>query len=229
MIAAAGAATSSLKLSFGANAQTKSQTVVPQMLTFPTLGVPSDVTNGFADYELMPNEHVRLEAGAKTDRFTDANGEYNSATAPVAWFDPPEGDFVFGASVSVNLQSTFDAAGLMLRCGDSWWVKFVHELIPSAEPTIVSVVSNPVSDDVNGPPVDDDTIRLRAMRKGKAFALHWAYSEGPWNLARYAPLPASAVLQVGLTVQSPTGEGCEAEFSHFFLDSNVPQDIRSGE
>ena len=46
---------------------------------------------------------------------------------------------------------------------------------------------------------------------------------------RYARAPASPALQVGLSVQSPLGPGCEARFSSLFLEPGAPVDIRSGD
>ncbi|MDJ0788412.1 MAG: DUF1349 domain-containing protein [Myxococcota bacterium] len=185
-------------------------------------------SNDFVAAEDEGDGAIRLAAGSQTNWFTNPDGTDRSASAPVLWFEPPKTDFVFGATVRVDLAATFDAAGLAMRCGADWWAKLVYELTPMGAPTIVSVVSSPVSDDANGPEPSGDSVDLRVMRKGGTVAMHWRASAGPWHLVRYSALPSEEPVEVGLTVQSPTGEGLAASFRDGFMEAWVPEDIRSG-
>ncbi|MDJ0866178.1 MAG: DUF1349 domain-containing protein [Myxococcota bacterium] len=193
-----------------------------------SIGQAIDRSNDFTQVEEVESVGFRLAAGPCTDWFTDPNGAYRTASAPILWFEGPKGDFVFGATVHVRLVSSFDAAGIVMRCGTDWWAKLAYELSPRGAPTIVSVVSSPVSDDANGPEPAADSVQLRLMKKTDAVAMHWRVSAEPWSLSRYAALPSSAPVEVGLTVQSPTGEGIGALFSGCFMEESVPEDIRSG-
>ena len=192
------------------------------------LGDSSGTSNRFVQMSASDGV-LRLAAGESTDWFEDPSGEYHAASSPVLWFRTDLPSFAFGATVAVNLKETFDAAGLTIRSGDDWWGKLAFERSPAGRPTIVTVVSNPVSDDANGPETGDGPVALRIVRKASTVSMHWRQAGGPWQLARYCRLPAAASIEVGLTVQSPTGPGLEATFSSCFLNPSVPADIRSGD
>nr|WP_257785881.1 DUF1349 domain-containing protein [Hyphomonas sp. Mor2] len=198
------------------------------MFELPNIGAAVDFSNAFTRCQFGQDGVLRISSGEKTDRFFDPAGDEYVDTSPVVWFDCPRGDFAFGADVEVDLESTFDAAGLMMRSGNDWWAKCVHELSPQLEPMVVTIIASPKADDANGPIVSG-RIRLRALRKGSTVAFHWATGSSRWNLVRYSKVPIESDLQVGFTVQSPTGPGCEAVLSQFFMVEEVPDDLRSGE
>ncbi|MEM1434101.1 MAG: DUF1349 domain-containing protein [Pseudomonadota bacterium] len=202
-------------------------TVAP--LAVDGIGVSCASSNAFLQQEATGDGRVRLVAAGDTDWFIDPDGRYARASAPVAWFSAPTGDFAFGATVEANLATTFDAAGLMVRDREDWWAKLAYERSPAGSPTIVSVISAPVSDDANGPEVFGGRVQLRVVRTGAAIAMHWRSEGTRWHLVRYASMPERSPIEVGLLVQSPQGQGCDACFSSGFLSQAVPQDIRSGE
>ncbi|MBO6506846.1 MAG: DUF1349 domain-containing protein [Kordiimonadaceae bacterium] len=168
-------------------------------------------------------------AGEGTDWFEDPNKEYSERSAPVIWYSTTLSDFSCVGVFETKLKNVFDATGIMIRIGDSWWGKLAYELSPRRKPTIVSVISNPLSDDANGPEADGDTVHLRVIKKGATVSMHWRTDVDLWNLVRYCQIPSSESIEIGFFVQSPQGEGLEARVSSCFLSSSVPEDIRSGE
>jgi regulation of enolase protein 1 (concanavalin A-like superfamily) len=197
-------------------------------MLLPKIGRAVAFSNEFKCCQISEDGILSISSGAGTDRFFDPAGDEYVNTSPVVWFDCPKGDFAFGAEVEVELNSTFDAAGLMMRSGADWWAKCVHELSPQGDPMVVTIIASPKADDANGAIVPG-RIRLRGLRKGSTIAFHWSVGNSRWNLVRYAQAPRRTDLQIGFTVQSPTGPGCEAKLSDFFMSEFVPDDLRSGE
>lgn len=197
-------------------------------MRLPNIGTAVAFSNEFKSCQISQEGILSISAGAATDWFFDPAGDEYTNTSPVAWFDCPNSDFAFGAEVEADLRSTFDAAGLMMRSGDDWWAKCVHELSPQGDPMVVTIIASPKADDANGA-IIPGRIRLRGLRNGPTIAFHWSAGNSRWNLVRYAKAPRGSDLQLGFTVQSPTGPGCEAKMSAFFITTEVPDNLRSGQ
>ncbi len=201
-----------------------------EALAVPGLAGPLAVTNTFAAIG-REGSALRLRAAGQTDTFTDPKGGYTAQSAPIVWWAPPAGNFMFSADVTATLVERYDAGALMARVGKDWWLKFAYEFSPFREPMIVSVVSSPLSDDANGPTwaLKRGPLSLRLMRTENTVACHYRNESGRWNLIRYVACPNAARLEVGLSVQSPLGQGCDAVFDALALVAGAPEDIRSGQ
>ncbi len=67
---------------------------------------------------------LTIEAGARTDLFTDpASGEV-TANAAMLLGPPPDHDFSLSAIVSADLASTYDAGALVAYATEDQWAKF---------------------------------------------------------------------------------------------------------
>lgn len=173
------------------------------------------------------DEAVVLTAGGHTDLFVDPRERQVVATAPaLVWAAQPP--FTLQARVSVDMRETFDAGALLLLgADDRTWVKLAVERDPGARTTIVTVVTRDVSDDCNHGPVEGAGWWLRATGLGDdAYALHTSSDGRAWDLVRYFRL--AGVTEVGLSVQSPMGEGCSARFDELRWDRGAVADIRDG-
>jgi len=184
--------------------------------------------NKFEYFDLSADGSICLRAGGETNLFNNPDTRKNIRTAPIAWLSTLGNAFTFGATVKANLTSTFDAAGLIVESGNSWSAKFVHEMSPEGNRTIVSVVSSPFSDDANGPLAEYDCIKLRIANYGHMISMHWADTEY-WHLARLVPRPDNQPLSIGIIAHSSLGTGCSASLSSLFLHTHVPGNLRNGE
>ncbi len=190
-------------------------------VSFTWLGQPvqSDVSG---------NDSVFIAAGGKTDLFVDPDGSAATLNAPCLLADV-SADYVFTAAVEVGFTATYDAGALVLWSDDRTWAKLALEYSPQLEPTIVSVVTRGVSDDCNSFPVTGQVVWLRIARLGSAFAFHASADGSFWRLIRYFRLQEAGVPRVGLSAQSPLGDGCKATFRSLRLESRRLVDIRNGE
>lgn len=195
-------------------------------------GVPFPLHSGEASWHLA-GQTLHGSAGPNTDLFVDPGtaGSVNAETllnAPRAIGATPPGDFQFMARVDADLNAQFDAGVLLLWVDDDRWAKFCFELSPDAEAMVVSVVNRGVCDDANGFVVDGRHVWLRIARVGKAFAFHASTDGGQWSLVRVFSLGQIDDLKVGFAVQSPTGQGCSADFSEVRFASETLTNLRDG-
>jgi len=177
-----------------------------------------------------PEQAVIGTAGPRTDLFIDPAGSPPSLNAPRVLATVTDGDFQFSARVSVDFAATFDAGVLLVWVDDATWAKFCFEYSPQSEPTVVSVITRGESDDANFITVDSHTMWLRISRTMPSYALHASTDGSRWQFVRHLRLgeAADATVRIGLSVQSPTGEGCTATFDEIRFSPTRLADLRDG-
>src|SRR5262249_47426420 len=157
------------------------------------------------EWNVEDTNSLTITAGAGTDWFIDPAGSYTKDNAPCALFTPPDANFLLSARVSVKFAAAFDAGAFHLRVRDDLWAKFAFEYSPQHQPMIVSVVTRGVSDDCNAAGIAGSSVYLRVARNAQTFAFHYSQDGQYWHLVRYFSLGSIDPLQVGFSVQSPTG------------------------
>jgi len=170
---------------------------------------------------------LQITAGAQTDLFIDPMGGTAKGDSPVLTF-PPDPRFTLSAHVTVDFVSTYDAGVLLVYADALHWGKFCFEYSPQGEPTIVSVVTNGVSDDCNSVPLARNDIYMRVTRLGDAFAFHYSEDGRFWRMVRYFGLHQVTDVVAGFSSQSPTGAGCHASFAQIRYAPTPVSDVRSG-
>jgi uncharacterized protein len=172
---------------------------------------------------------LRVEAGRRTDWFIDPGGSTAVRNAPAAVMQA-SGPWQLSAVVSTDHRATFDAGVLFVHVDDSTWAKLCLELSPQGEVMVVSVVTRGTSDDCNSLPVEGHSLHLRISALERAFAFHWSPDGRIWHLVRYFSLGdgAPGMAGVGFIAQSPTGDGCTAEFAQITFRPDLLADLRSG-
>lgn len=175
------------------------------------------------------NGDLVLEAGHRTDWFTDPAGTAPPVANAPALLGHTQGDFVLGVRVHVDFRETFDAGVLVVHVGDRTWAKLCFERSPDGEPMVVSVVTRDVSDDCNSLIVDGNSVWLRISRLGATFAFHASTDGTRWRFVRHFALDAGETATVGFLAQSPLGDGCRASFDEISFESRRLGDLRSGD
>lgn len=194
----------------------------------PSLPTELDWLNAAQDWRIEPDGGLTITAGEKTDWFIDPNGTFRAGNAPAALFEPPSGDFMLSAKVTVAFGATFDAGVLFLHARDDLWAKSCFELSPQGKPMVVSVVTRGLSDDCNHVAIDGNAVRLRVARLGTTFAAHYSTDGKWWHMARYFALGPSDGLRIGFLAQSPTGSGCRVTFTEIAYRQAALADLRDG-
>jgi regulation of enolase protein 1 (concanavalin A-like superfamily) len=170
---------------------------------------------------------VAFAAGPQTDLFADPGGAPARVEPPLL-LGVPEGDYQLAARVSARLEATYDAAALIVWSSETSWAKLALERSPQGEPTIVTVVTRGLSDDVNSFTAPGGAASLRVSRLGSAYAFHASLGGAWWSLIRYFTLDGAETAAVGFSVQSPTGEGTHGRFDAIAWSSDRLAELRDG-
>ncbi|MFV2064280.1 MAG: DUF1349 domain-containing protein [Chloroflexota bacterium] len=197
------------------------------LATVPGLPQPLRQVGGAGEWRVTADRALTLEAGGRTDWFIDPDSGSITRNAP-ALVMPTEGSWMLSALVSADHRATFDAAVLVVHVSDNVWAKLCLELSPEGEVTVVSVVTQGFSDDCNSVPVHGAPTHLRISRLEHAFAFHYSTDGTHWNLVRYFSLGVDQGIDVGFLAQSPTGNGCTADFQVIEFVPDKLMHIRSG-
>jgi regulation of enolase protein 1 (concanavalin A-like superfamily) len=198
------------------------------MYTLPAIPAPLSWQGTPEQWRIEEDGGLTIQCGPLTDLFIDPQGTGSALNAP-RFVGQIQGDFILSARVGVDFKATFDAGVLVLYAHQRAWAKLCFEYSPQGQPMVVSVVTSGVSDDCNSFVVDGHQVWLRVARLGLAFAFHASTDGLEWQLVRHFTFDAPDVVGLGFLVQSPTGEGCTAQFDDLGYRAERLSDIRNGE
>jgi uncharacterized protein len=173
-------------------------------------------------------DSIEIEAPAKSDFFVDMQSGKVRDDAPF-YYQKRKGDFVMRVRVRPEFKKTYDAGGLFVYDTAKKWIKLEFEMTDLGYPSVVSVVTDGVSDDCNGERRDDaEELWLQVARKGSNWVLHHSDDGKKWKMNRYFRLKMKEEVRIGLEAQSPLGAGCKVEFSGFKIADKALKDMRKG-
>jgi len=170
---------------------------------------------------------IQISAPAETDYFINPENGQIKSNAPFLYTEI-QGDFVLRARVRHDFLSKFDGAALFIMDTDHRWAKLCYEFTDFNTYAVVSVVTDGVSDDANGPNLTDKSVWLQIGRKGDAFAMHYSVDGTHYQMVRVFQLKVSGALKVGIVSQSPTGKGLVSDFTDLQLEKVTMNEIRAG-
>lgn len=201
--------------------------VNPVNSTIPQIPTPIHWRNQPQGWTFTPEGLLTITAPAKSDWFIDPQGMENINNAPALLF-PVSSPCMLSARISVSPEAMYDAGALVIFESTQSWGKFALELSPQGNLNIVSVVTKGTSDDCNAFSVTSP-VYLRLSKLEQAYAFHFSQDGGEWSLIRYFKLLEEANPCMGFLAQSPTGNGCTAQFGEIHYEPYLLTDIRSGE
>ena len=168
-----------------------------------------------------------MRSGPLTDMFINPMGTRTTLNAPISVFET-SGNFQLSARVRVGFISDFDAGVLFVYQDHQNWAKLCFEYSPQHQPMIVSVVTKGSSDDANSAIIEGEEVYLRISGLGNVYVFHYSTDGIYWKFVRYFRLEAGPKTEVGFSVQSPTGEGCEADFTEISFHPKKLENLRDG-
>lgn len=180
------------------------------------------------------NGRIEIYAPPHTDFFYSSASAGDEGITPESLCNAPyyhteiEGDFVLKVRVSHDFVSVYDAAVVMIMKDMACWAKHCFEKTDFGTHAVVSVVTNGESDDANGCNIEGNTVWLQAVRMGNAFAFHYSTDGEHFYMTRYFHLPVGYKVMVGLSAQSPQGEGGMRIFEDLTIERRTVKNIRAG-
>jgi uncharacterized protein len=139
------------------------------------------------------------------------------------------GDFTATTRVTADLVDFGDAAALTVRATETQWAKICLERSPHGEVSVVSVVTDPWSDDANNELVTTPECYLRLTRKGNVVGMQYSLDGTKWRFVRTFPLECPPGVMVGIHAQAPFTPGCRVVFQSLAISPEPVADLRSGD
>ena len=177
----------------------------------------------------VANEKLVLKSGAKSDNFNDPDGKLSNSTAPVLLtkIDNTK-PFTFIAKVSPSFVETYDAGAMYIYLNNKWWFKFAFERDERKQSRIVTVRTIETSDDNNHDAVDSSGVFLKMSSDTKTIGFYYSTDKNNWQLVRLFRNDYPAETWIGISTQSPIGNGTSATFEECSLVQSSIKDFRMG-
>lgn len=139
------------------------------------------------------------------------------------------GDFTAVACAKADLADFGDAAAVTVRASETQWAKVCVERNPIGDVSLVSVVTDPWSDDSNSELLSSPECFMRLTRKGSMFGMHYSLDGTVWRFVRAFAMELPSAVKVGIHAQAPFTPGCHVRFRSFSISPQPVADLRSGE
>ena len=172
-------------------------------------------------------EGLTVVPAARTDFFRPSDGQAHDSAALL--YTTVSGDFTAHTHVRAELAGFGDAGALTVRAAADQWAKICVERSPIGEVAVVSVVTDPWSDDANSELLRAPEAFVRITRKGNVLGLHYSVDGARWRFVRACTCAMPPEVQVGVHAQAPFVGGCRATFRFLDLGSQPVGDFRSGD
>jgi len=186
--------------------------------------------NGAADHATVSDGKLTLAAGAKRDNFRDPNGKLSNNTAPVllSQIDNTK-PFTLVAKITPTFLKTYDAGTLYIWVKDDLWLKMAMEMDERGKHRMVSVRTTGTSDDNNHDVIPEKSVYMKISSDTKTVGFYYSLDKKSWQLIRLFKNEYPASLWVGVSTQSPLGEGTHTLFEDVTLTQQSISDFRMGQ
>lgn len=192
-----------------------------------------------ATFTLALNEaekHVQVADGrltltspAKRDNFRDPNGELSNNSAPMLLMRVDNTKpFTFTSKVTPTLLETYDAGTLYIWVRDDLWLKMAMERDERGRTRLVTVRTNGTSDDNNHDVVTTESVYMKISSDATTVAFYYSLDNVEWQLIRLFRNDYPDTIWLGVSSQSPVGEGNASTFEQVALTPTNVSDFRIG-
>lgn len=207
---------------------TQAQLGADCLVKLPNITFTKSLNNAAGLYDLQ-NDRLTIRSEAKKDYFNDPDGKLSNNTAPVllSRVDNKK-PFTLTAKVTPSFRDTYDAGVLYIYSTGKLWQKFAFEKDERGRTRIVSVRTIGTSDDNNHDILTNESVYLKITSDTKTVGFYYSLDNVTWNLARLYKNDYPAVVWVGLSTQSPIGNGTTATFENCSLTETTIKNFREG-
>ncbi|TXK45321.1 DUF1349 domain-containing protein [Pontibacter qinzhouensis] len=185
--------------------------------------------NKAKDLATVQGTKLELKAGAKSDNFRDPDGKLSNNSAPVLLSKVDNTKpFTFTAKVKPGFLETYDAGTMYVYVNEKNWVKFAFERDERQLTRMVTVRTLDTSDDNNHDVVEEESVYMKISSDTKTIGYYYSLDKTNWQLVRLYRNDYPQEIFVGLSTQSPVGDGTSATFDDCSLTESSINDFRLG-
>jgi uncharacterized protein len=172
---------------------------------------------------------LTLSSPAKRDNFRDPDGKLSNNTAPMLLSEVDNSKpFTFTAKVTPSFQDTYDAGALYIWVRDDLWLKMAMERDERARTRLVSVRTTGTSDDNNHDVVTAKSVYMKISSDTKTVGFYYSLDNDEWQLIRLFKNEYPEKIWLGVSSQSPVGNGNSSTFENVALTQRSIADFRLG-
>jgi len=185
--------------------------------------------NGAAHNAVSEKDVITIKSDARKDYFNDPDGKLSNATAPVllATVDNTK-PFTLTSKVTPLFKETYDAGALYIFSTEVLWHKFAFEQDERGRTRIVSVRTIETSDDNNHEVIEQGNVYLKISSDTKTVGFYFSTDNTTWNLARLYKNNYPNQIWLGVSSQSPMGDGNTTIFENCTLTDVSIKNFRTG-
>jgi len=185
--------------------------------------------NGAKTSATVEGDKLILRSNTKCDNFNDPDGKLSNNTAPVLLtkIDNTK-PFTFTAKVTPTFIETYDAGTMYIYINKKWWFKFAFERDERKSTRAVTVRTIETSDDNNHDVINSAYTYMKISSDTKTIGFYYSVDKKEWQLVRLFRNDYPTEIWVGLSTQSPTGNGTSATFEDCSLILSSIKDFRMG-
>lgn len=177
----------------------------------------------------VTDEKLIFKCGPKNDNFNDPDGKLSNATAPVLLTKIDNSKpFTFITKVTPSFNDMYDAGAMYIYLNNKQWFKFAFERDERKRTRMVTVRTIETSDDNNHDAVDNASVFMKMSSDTKTIGFYYSLDKENWQLVRLFRNSYPAETWIGLSTQSPIGNGTSATFEECSLTQSSIKDFRMG-
>jgi len=185
--------------------------------------------NGAAAHAKVEDGRVTLASEARRDMFRDPNDKFSSNTSPLLLAEVDNHKpFTLTAKITPTFLKTYDAGALFIYLKDDLWLKLAMEMDERHKPRMVSVRTIGTSDDNDHDVITEKSIYMKISSDTRIVGFYYSLDQKNWQLVRLFKNDYPASIWVGISAQSPIGEGTSAVFEGISLTPISISDFRLG-
>lgn len=170
-----------------------------------------------------------LKSSVKSDNFNDPDGKLSNNTAPVLLSKIDNSKpFTFTAKVTPTFIDTYDAGTMYIYLNKNWWFKFAFERDERMRTRAVTVRTTETSDDNNHDVIDSTSMYMKISSDTKTIGFYYSTDKKNWQLVRLFRNDYPAETWIGVSTQSPIGNGTSTTFEECSLTQSSIKDFRMG-
>ncbi len=214
----------------GGNAEF-SQSSAPVECSFQSGNVTfSGALNGAEKMVTLRDQQLVIASQAKSDYFNEPDESAQFGNAPIL-LTPLNNrqPFTWTATIQPVFATTYDAGAIYLYVDQGQWLKFAFEQDERGNKRIVTVRTRGTSDDNNHDIISQEAIDLKISSDGKSIGFYYSTDHTNWQVVRVFKNDYPDQLWLGISAQSPWGEGNKVTFSNCALTPGSVKDFRKGE
>jgi len=136
--------------------------------------------------------------------------------------------FTLTAKITPTFLKTYDAGALYIYVRDDLWLKLAMEMDERQKTRMVSVRTIGTSDDNDHDVVTSKGVYMKISSDTKIVGFYYSLDKRTWQLIRLFKNDYPSSIWVGISAQSPIGNGTSVVFEDLSLTEDSVSDFRLG-